>query len=288
MAFQPTDLRSIPLFTAIPDDHLGKLAAVFARRSLTAGEVLFAEGALADRLILLVEGEIEVSHGKDRLTIRPIAPVGEVGALAGLRRATTAVAVVASGVLELPSVDLVTYFQLHGTVGLRFHDNLLHILADKIQSDRRRMDEMRVNLIETQKAMKWMQAALLDDDDTPLHKRMFEELDALIENNKRGHYLVDVPRALPTRLRLDDGSLREVVRMSNEQLHVRPGAGKLPARGDGWSAVLVFPDGDIPITGTVEASAGEDAVLTVGLLIEEYAQLLERHVARLQLLDVVL
>ena len=45
---------------------------------------------------------------------------------------------------------------------------------------------------------------------------LFEELDALIEQNRKGHYLVDAPRALATRVRLDDGSLRDVAGVRNE------------------------------------------------------------------------
>ena len=40
MAFQPTALRSIPLFAHIPDEHLAQLVAAFQHRSLAAGEVL--------------------------------------------------------------------------------------------------------------------------------------------------------------------------------------------------------------------------------------------------------
>ena len=288
MSFRPTDLHSIPLFAEIPEGHLERLVGAFARRRLEAGEVLFRRGDLADQLILLVEGLVEVQHDDGGLQIRPFAPVGEVGALTNLRRATTAVAAEPSQVLTITTVDLVTFFEHYGEIALRCHHNLLHILADKLERDHRRIEEMRHNVIETQKGLKRMRDALLDAEDTALHRMLFEEMDALVERNRRGHYLAGVPRALATHLRLDDGSLREVVRMSNERLHLAAGGGPLPPAGAEWIGVLVMPDGEIPLTGTVEEPVGDETVLGLGLLIDEYAATLERHLVRLQLLDVVL
>jgi CRP-like cAMP-binding protein len=287
MSFSPSSLRAIPLFSDIPDAQLEALVAAFGRRKLGAGDVLFEEGQLADRLILLVEGEIEVRRGKDRLVVRPVAPVGEVGALASLHRATTATAVVDSQVLVLPTEELVSFFDRHGVIGLQFHRNLLHVLADKLVRDRRRMDEMQANLVEAQKTMKRMREALLPAEDTALHRMMFEELDSIIEHNRRGHYLVDVPRVLTAVLRIDGQPDAQVLRMSNE--HIYTGLGPSLAAGAEWSGVLsLSSELELPVSGVIESVGATELCIALDPLIDEYSGALERHLARLQLLDVVL
>jgi CRP-like cAMP-binding protein len=287
MPVSPADLRAVPLFASITDDHLGDLLKAFERRSYAASAVLFEEGSRADRLLVLVSGEVVVWQGAEELfRLRPIAPIGELGALAGLRRTTSAIAADACEVLTIDSEALLRFFETHGDVAYPFHHNLLRVVADKIERDRRRMEEMRENIISTQKAMKRMREALLEDDDTPLHTTLFEELDAHIEQNRKGHYLVQVPRALPAKVRLDDGAMRDVLALSNELLHLASGAAG--EKGDAWSGVLVTRDVEIPVSGTIERGENDRVVVCLDMLIEEYEKKLERELAKMSLLDVVL
>jgi CRP-like cAMP-binding protein len=288
VTFHSLDLKAIPLFANIPDAHLEQLVAAFERRAVPAGETLIREGTVGDSLLLLVDGEVEVRWDGEPLTVRPFAAVGELAALAGMRRATTAVATVPSQVLSIPSRKLFAFFQDNGDIGFRFHDNLMHILADKIDRDRQHIEEMKANLVETQKAMKRMRDALLESEDTTLHRTLFEELDAHIEHNRRGRYLTEVPRALPIRLRID--AEREVRRISNEKLFVAPGPGAPLQAGAVFAGVLCADGVEIPVSGTVDApTTGSDLqALELDVLIEESAQQLEKLLARLQLLDVVL
>lgn len=288
MPIQPADLRAVPLFADMNDEHLKTLLGVLQRRRLAEGEGLFEEGSIADHLIILIEGEISVHQGvEERFRLRPISLVGELGGMTGIKRTSTAVATQASEVLSIGTEALLHFFEQHGHIAYPFYHSFLHIVADKLIRDRRRMDEMRQNIITTQKAMKTMRTALLEAEDTPLSRMLFEELDALIEQNRKGHYMVDAPKALTTRIRLDDGSLREVSRLSNEWLIVAAGPGATPDKGE-WSGVLVTQDTEIPISGVVENS--ENGAFTVNLdtLIDEYAEALERHLTKLQMLDIIL
>jgi CRP/FNR family cyclic AMP-dependent transcriptional regulator len=288
MPIQPVDLRAIPLFADMTDEHLKTLVGQLQRRCLAEGEGLFEEGAIADQLLILIEGELAVHQGlEERLRLRPVSLVGELGGLTGLRRTSTAIAVVPSEVLFVSTEGLLHFFGQHGDVAYPFYHSFLHIVADKLVRDRRRMDEMRQNIITTQKAMKTMRTALLEAEDTPLHRMLFEELDALIEQNRKGHYMVDVPKALPTKVRLDDGSLREVTQLSNEWLIVAAGPGTTPDKGE-WSGVLVTPETEFPISGVVEAVRDGSFTVNLDTLIDEYAETLERHLARLQMLDIIL
>lgn len=288
MPVQPADLRAVPLFADMTDEHLTTLLGILQRRRLAEGEGLFEEGSTADQLIILVEGEISVHQGVDeRLRLRPISLVGELGGLTGLRRTSTTLATQPSEVLYVGIEALLHFFEQHGAVAYPFYHRLLHIVADKLVRDRRRMEEMRQNIITTQKAMKTMRTAILEAEDTPLNRLLFEELDAMIEQNRKGHYMVDAPKALPTRVRLDDGSLRDVTRLSNEWLIVSAGPGTTPAKGE-WSGVLVTPDTEIAISGIVEAVSDGSFTVDLDTLIDEYAEALERHLSRLQMLDIIL
>ncbi len=289
MTVLPSELRAVPLFADMTDEHLSRLVGAFERRVAAPGEVIFQEGSTADRFLLLVAGEIIISQsGEERFRLGPIVPVGELGGLTELRRSTSATAAVDSEVLSISTEALLHFFEKNGEIAYPFYHSFLHIVADKLVRDRRRMEEMRLNIIQTQKAMKRMREALLEGEDSPLHRVLFEELDAQIEQNRKGHYLVDSVRALPIKVRLDDGSLRDVARISNEWLFVANGAQTAPEKGTEWSAVLVTPGVEIPLSGTIEQTDAEHFTVFLDTQIDEYAGALEKLLTRLQMLDVVL
>lgn len=288
MPVAPAELRKIPLFANITDAHLAELVDACRSRKVAAGEALFEAGAVADRFQILVSGEVSLREGdQERFRLRPIAPVGELGAIAKLERRITAVAATPVELLEMPTEKLMQFFEDHGDVAFPFHYNLLRVVADKIRRDQRRVDEMRKNIITTQKAMKRMRDALLEGDDTPLHKQLFDELEALIEQNKKGHYLVEPAEALPTQVRLDGGQVVAVKAISKDWLHLPPN-GSVPKKGAHWSGVLVLPEREVAVSGTVADADGDGIHIRLDLLIDEYNRAVEDHLTRLQMLDVVL
>lgn len=288
MPVAPSALRTIPLLSNITDEHLAQLVAACKTRKARDGEVLFEAGAVSDRFLILTQGQVSLREGADeRFRLKPIAPVGELGALARLNRRITAVA---SGEVELLDIgvdELMQFFEDHGDVAFPFHYNLLRVVADKIRRDTRRLEEMRRNLITTQKAMKRMLDAVLEGDDTPLNKQLYDQLADLIEQNKKGHYLVEPAEALPTSVRLDDGSIVAVRAISRDSLHL-PKSENGPARGEHWSGVLLLPEREIAVSGTVDGSDGTGVAIRLDMLIDEYSRAIEDHLTRLQMLDVVL
>lgn len=271
------------------DAHIEQLLAIFDRRTLAKGAALFERGEVADRLLLLVSGEVLVTQGSESFRLRPIAPVGELGALCGFKRTSTATAATSCDVLTISMGALMRFFEAHGDVAYPFHHNLLHVVADKLSRDKRRLDEMRANIIETQKSLKRMHDALLAAPETELSRLLFEEIDALIEQNKKSRYLVAPTRSIPTRVRFDDGEQRNVAWLSNEWLMVaRSANGEELERGAELSCVLIAPELEIPVSGIVDAVTDEHVAVTLDPLIREYAADLERHLVRLQMLDVVL
>jgi CRP/FNR family transcriptional regulator, cyclic AMP receptor protein len=288
MAVRPSDLHAIPLFQNITDDHLAELMSAFERRTLGADEVLFEAGSEPRHFLLLMSGEVALREGGEtRFRLNPIAPIGELGAVTGSRRNTTAVTTQPSEVWSIGVAELRAFFEKHGDVAFPFYHNLLNIVADKVRRDTRRVEEMRANLIRTQKAMKRLLEVVLEAPETPLSKTVCETLEDLIEHNRRAHYLVEPAHTLKSSVRLDGGAIVPVLELSDGILHL----GKLPSpppiKGAHWSGVLVLPTGEVPVCGTVESSHDSRVLVKLDLLIADYAAILRDYLTRLQMLDFV-
>lgn len=291
---RPSDLHAIPLFHGITDDHLAELLSAFEHQKLPAGEVLFEAGSDPTHLLLLVSGEVALKEAttngaaepgaEPRFRIRPIAPMGELGAVTGLKRNTTAVTTEASEVLRIGVGALRQFFESHGDVAFPFYHNLLNIVADKVRRDSRRVEEMRHNLIRTQKAMKRMLELVLESDETPLSKTLCETLEDLIEHNRRVHYLVEPTSTLTSWIRLDAGATVPVREISDSLLRIA----ETPVRaGSEWSGVLITPGAEVPVSGKVESSDASGALIKLDLLIDQYATVLRDYLTRVQMLDFV-
>ena len=261
---------------------------VFERVKLDAGKVLFQAGSKPDCLHLLVSGEVALREGDEtRFLLAPIAPIGELGAVTGLLRNTTAVTTKPSEVWQIGAGALMEFFERHGDVAFPFHHNLLRIVAEKVRREARLLEEMRANLIRTQKAMKRLRELVLETEETPLSKAACDTLDDLIEHNRRVHYMVEPAFVLQTSVRLDGGVLAPVSEMSDGFLRLASLPAPAPLPGAHWSGVLVLPEAEIPVSGTVEPSGGEGMLVKLDLLIEDYQAKLARHLTRVQMLDFV-
>jgi CRP-like cAMP-binding protein len=284
----PASLRALPLFANITEEHLAALLTAFTRVTSPAGAVLFSVGEVHDRFLLLTRGEVELLEGAEgRAVLRPLAPVGELGALTGLPRNTTAVTTVESELLSAPVSELMDLFERHGDIAFPFYHNLLAVVADKVRRDRRRIEEMRGNLVRTQKALKALRDKVLGSEESALSAPLFELLEDLIEHNRRGHYRLLPVRSLPAVLRLDDGQTREVCELSEGVLRVRGDLPGVDPEGR-FGAVLVLPSGELALSGRVTLTAPDFVEFELDPLIEAYRAALEDHVSRTRLLDLVL
>ena len=286
MAVRPSDLHAIPLFERITEDHLDELMMAFQRQEVPEGHVLFEAGSAPAHLFLLVQGEVSLMEaGETRFRLSPISPIGELGALTGLRRTTTAVATQPSEIWRIGVAELQDFFEEHGDVAYPFYNNLLNVVAGKIRRDARRLDEVRANLIRTQKAMKRLLELVLDSEETPLSKVICATLEDLIEKNRRSHYLVEPAHTLKSADRLDSGEVVRVTELSDGWLRLSGLQGAV--KGADWSGVLILPTREFPVIGTIDAVDEHGALVKLDLLIEEYAAALQDYLTRLQMLDFV-
>ncbi|MBK8258979.1 MAG: cyclic nucleotide-binding domain-containing protein [Polyangiaceae bacterium] len=288
MAVRTIDLHAIPLFQGITEQHLHALLGAFEQLSLPAGTVLFEAGSKPDYFHLLVSGEVELREGDAaRFTLTPLAPIGELGVLTGLHRNTTAVTTKPSEVYRISRAALLELFERHGDIAFPFEHNLLQVVALKIRRDNRRIDEMRGNLIRTQKAMKRLLDMVLEAPETPQSKDLVETLEDLIEHNKRGHYLVEPTGPLHSSIRLDDGVLVPVLEMSDGMVRFGKWPGANIKNGGHFSGVLVTSQGEVPVSGTVESVSDTSVLLKLDLLIDEYQKFVREYLTRVQMLDFV-
>ncbi len=288
MTIKPSDLHTIPLFRGIPDAQLAELLGAFEKVSRKQKTVIFRAGDTPDRFELLVKGELLVEEeGAARFTLRPVSPVGELGALTHIPRSTTATAITDVELLELPVTDLLGFFEKNADIGFAFYRNLLGVVSDKVRRDRRRMDEMRGNIIRTQKAMKSMRELVLAAHETELSRPLFEQLDDLIQNNRRANYRVTPAPGYSAKLRLDDGKFLDVLEVSQGYLKLDGKTAELTRDRSFWAGVLVLPTDEILVSGSITREAKDGVVVKLDTLVDEFKAKLDDYTTKLQLLDFV-
>ncbi len=283
----PADLRAIPLFSRMTDAHVKELDAVFERKTLKEGDVLFRAGDPATHLTILVRGEVALYEGDEtepKFRLSPPAPIGELGAITNVAHNVKAVATQVSEVVRAAVPKLMEFFERRGDVAFPFYHSLLTIVSDKVRRDEHRLDEMRANIIRTQKTMKKLRDLVLESPETELSEQLASHLDELIEHNRRGHYRVEPPKSFEASVRLDDGRKAAVREISEDQLFFAAAVG---TPGKAWSGVLCLPGAEIPISGTVEKSGDARTLVKLDLLVDDYKRALVDYLTRVQMLDFV-
>ncbi|MBX3185510.1 MAG: Crp/Fnr family transcriptional regulator [Labilithrix sp.] len=281
-------LQALPLFQGIAEARLDQLVAALQPVKHAAGTSLFKVGDLATHFELLIEGTVTIEESPTtRFELRGVTPVGELGALTGIPRSTTATATTDVAMLSIPVGDLLGFFDANGDIGFAFYKNLLGLVSDKVRRDRRRLDEMRSNIIRTQKAMKQMRETVLAAPENETSKPLFETLDALIDNNRRANYRVTPPAGFASSVRLDSGRFARVLELSEGYLKVEGGAKDLTNDPSYWAGVLVMPTSEILVSGTVVREGEGAVVVKLDTLVDDFKAKLDDYMTRLQLLDYV-
>ncbi|MGB0590986.1 MAG: cyclic nucleotide-binding domain-containing protein [Myxococcota bacterium] len=280
-------LLGLHLFEGVDPESMSALGTRFQRVRLEEQTCLFERGQAANELYVLVDGQIDLLEGeKVRASIRPVSPLGEMGALtAGLKRNTTARAVSACELWKISRSDLLSYIDVEPEAGARMLHNLLGIISDKVTRDGMRMEQMRHNLIRTQKAMKMLRDEVLSQPETQLSDAFHDTLEALISHNRRVNYALAPPAAMPVVVRSEGREEKRILRISRTRLVVE--TEQSAEVGLPWSGVLSASNLEIPVSGSV-AHTGEGTMeVELDLLMAEYADAFEDYLTQAQLLDLV-
>lgn len=276
----------LPLFRSLTGDQIASVSKLFQKRALAAREVLFREGDAPDRLAILMDGELELNETNEpQVILRPVTTIGELGALTGIARNTTATAVGAVEVLEASTDELMKLFHSDTALGFAFYRGLLDVVSDKVKRDRRRLSDMRGNLIRTQKAMKAARDIVLSNEETVISKPVCDTLDELIDNNRRANYRVSPVAGHDASLRLTDGRHAPVIELSEG--HIKLDKTAAMPEGTELSAVLRLPQREMPVSGRVVRVGPDGILVRLDLLIEDYQAAFQGYLTQLQLLDFV-
>src|SRR2546426_6433826 len=104
-------VQAVPFFEALSRDELRSLRSVASQRSYGHGLALLHEGDAADRVILVLSGQVKLtrvtSEGNEViLAVRGAGElIGELAAIDGEPRSATATAVEPVDTLEVPALD---------------------------------------------------------------------------------------------------------------------------------------------------------------------------------------
>jgi CRP-like cAMP-binding protein len=131
-----TFLRSIPLFSNLPDEALAQVEAALQERMLDAGQILFNHGDPGDELIIIKAGKISIyvpldgapANGQAIRYFTPGSVLGEMALLDEKPRSASARAEEASTILALSRKDfhqsLSANPQLSGTLMAGLSDRI--------------------------------------------------------------------------------------------------------------------------------------------------------------------
>ncbi|MCG8424757.1 MAG: cyclic nucleotide-binding domain-containing protein [Proteobacteria bacterium] len=276
------EISLIPLLCGFSGDELDRIIAL-CEPAKTEDGMLFEAGSTAEAFYLLTRGSVSLFQDKhESHKLHPIVIIGELGALTGRKRTTRAVVGQNAEVWQIRVAALNDLFESDKELGLHFQNNLLEMLADKLHRDQVRLQDMRSNIIHTQKAMKRMRDFLLESKDTVVSNPIHEVIDGLIKRNRRVNYRVDPPAALASTLRMDDGTEALVQQIARTVMTV---TGLKGGEGDRISGVLYLGGPEIPISGRILRIDGAVAEIGLDLLFDEYADMLEGYLTRVQMLD---
>ena len=288
MSLTAEQLACIPLFAGLSERRLAQLTSIFERVEVREGAVLFEVADPATHFYLLTGGEVTIFEGEQiRCQLWPPATIGELGCLAGLTRVTRAVVSRPSEIWRTAREAILGFFDQHTDIALPFYQQLVNLIADKVRRDQIRLEDMRRNIIRTQKAMKQMRDFVLESQDTAISETLHNQLEELIRHNRRINYRVEPPEGHPASLHFDSGAQALVMEISRTHLSYRKLDEPLPD-GTRQTAVLNLSGPEIPVSGTVLRTIEDRVDLELDLLLDEYGSPLDGYLTRLQLLDIML
>jgi len=141
-------IKEVPLFHGMNSEQATRLAGVCTVREIAAGERLFAQDDPADRLFLLLQGQVAISGGSSSAMIGRVRTgeiCGEVSLLSSKPHSATATAESLVEAGELRQCDLADLIRRRPDIGVIIYRNLAVGLGDKLaRSSEWRRDQGRI------------------------------------------------------------------------------------------------------------------------------------------------
>jgi len=134
----PEALRRYPYFTAGGEQALKALAMAADENSVPAGETLFEEGDRADRLYIIVEGEVDIQltlQDGGKVTVETMVAGDLIGwsAVSGaVQRRATCVAVKPCKLLSIDGATIRDLCEDNAELGYRMMREVVRALAQRL------------------------------------------------------------------------------------------------------------------------------------------------------------
>lgn len=183
-------LRQVPLFADLPAADLTQLCQMVGEVRLTAGQVLFHEGSLADRAYILYEGQLEVVKNVDGRELlidtqsKPGTVIGEMALLEETSRQATVRALYDSFLLTLDRNQMHQLLNLSPTAA----NILLHTLTR-----RWRGMEGQVRHNEKMAQLGTLTAGIAHELNNPVAavSRSASQLQAMLDRSEQAHVALE-------------------------------------------------------------------------------------------------
>ncbi|MFP7696417.1 Crp/Fnr family transcriptional regulator [Trueperella sp. LYQ143] len=137
-------LANVELFKELNDDERDALLALMTETSLKRGESLFHEGDAGDRLYVITEGKVKLSHaaddGRENLIaiLGPGEIIGELSLFDLGARSSTVTAIAPSSFLYLSHQEMMEYIDAHPQMA----KSMLRELATRLRNTNDQMADL--------------------------------------------------------------------------------------------------------------------------------------------------
>lgn len=137
-------LSRVDLFKELDPEEREAIAALMSETALKRGESLFHEGDEGDRLYIVTEGKVKLSHASDDGRESLIAVLGPGEILGELTlfdlgaRSSTVTAIAPSRFLSLSHKDMMSYIESHPSMAI----SMLKQLAQRLRSTNDQMADL--------------------------------------------------------------------------------------------------------------------------------------------------
>ncbi len=251
-------------------------------------ETLFEYGDPGRDLYVLISGEVKlIDEGREILSLMPYQLIGEVGAMTEIPRNTTAIAEAGSILNTVNGDRLLKLLEENQDIGVVVYKNLANIIASKFVIHQSHTDEIRGNLIRTQKEMKQMLDLILKQPETPLSEPTYDSLNELVSKNRRANYRLQPNTHLPAYF-VCDGKTLQVLNISINSMAVHiSGISSLPKVGEHISGVLNTAGDELPVSGQIIRKDDQVLAVRLDMMIDKYKNQLKDYLVRIQLLSII-
>ncbi len=122
------EIRSVPIFQGLRNDHLQTIAADAELVELDMNDILFENDNTGKDFYLILAGEIQVIGLDDdyEKTYHQTDPIGLISFLDGTRKKVTAKAVKSSRLLRIQAEDFRRIMEENTTIGYIIYQNLVY------------------------------------------------------------------------------------------------------------------------------------------------------------------